>query len=277
MIRPRFGPALVAACVVAGLTLAPPEALWARKKNVPPPPPEEVYRQALARIQKKKYYSARAMLQATLPRIPPEDRDLLPRVQLAIADAFFLDKGYLNYGEALNGFRNFLTYYPQHPDADRAQFMVGMCLFLQAPSADRDQAVTRQAIAEFQRIETLYAGSTYYPKARDKIREAQDRLAEHERLVGNFYRQRRAYRAAIKRYQELLDHYPDYSKSSTVLLELVRCHLTMGNRPKAEEAFARLPPDPPTKDEKKIVLQARRAIEEFDKTMIRLARKGRRS
>ena len=136
-------PAAIAACLIAAAVLLAPPAAYGRKKDVPAPPPEEVYRQALARIEKKKYYSARTMLQQALPRIPPEDRDLLPRVQLAIADAFYLDKGYLNYGEALNGYRNFLTYYPQHPDADRVQFMIGMCLFLQAPSADRDQAVPR--------------------------------------------------------------------------------------------------------------------------------------
>jgi outer membrane protein assembly factor BamD len=268
----------VAACLVAvAILLAPPPAHGKKKPDAPLPEPEEIYRQALARMEKKKYYRARTMLQQALPRIPPEDRDLLPRVQLAIADAFYLDKGYLNYGEALNGYRNFLTYYPQNPDADRAQFMIGMCLFLQAPSADRDQAVTRQAIAEFGRIETLFPGSPYYPKARDKIREAHDRLADHERLVGKFYKQRRAYRAAVKRYNELLEQYPDYTRANTVLLDLGLCHLALGDRARAEEAFTRLPADPATKDERKIVQEARQALKDFDDTMKKLARKGRRS
>jgi len=269
-------PAAIAACLIAAAVLLAPPAAYGRKKDVPAPPPEEVYRQALARIEKKKYYSARTMLQQALPRIPPEDRDLLPRVQLAIADAFYLDKGYLNYGEALNGYRNFLTYYPQHPDADRALFMIGMCLFLQAPSADRDQAVTRQAIAEFGRIEALFPGSPYYPKARDKIREAHDRLADHERLVGNFYKQRRAWRAAVKRYNELLEQYPDYTRASLVLLNLGNCHLALGDRTKAEEAFARLPANPATKEERKIVREAQAALKKFDDTMKNLASKGRR-
>jgi outer membrane protein assembly factor BamD (BamD/ComL family) len=92
---------LLAACATSG-----------GKKGEPPAPPEEVYQKAMRKIEKKKYYSARTMLQNLLPRIPPEDRDLLPKVQLAIADAYFKDRGLLNYGEALNGYRNFLTSSP---------------------------------------------------------------------------------------------------------------------------------------------------------------------
>jgi outer membrane protein assembly factor BamD len=272
-----FRAALAAGAVAAAILLDPGATLEAKKKkDAPQPSPEEVYQQALARIDKKKYYKARTMLQQVLPRIPPEDRDLLPRAQLAIADAFFLDKGYLNYGEALNGFRNFLTYYPQHPEADRAQYMVGMCLFMQAPAPDRDQSVTRQAIAEFGRLETLHPGSPYYPKARDRIREAHDRLADHELLVGNFYRQRRAWRAATKRYADLLDLYPHYARASRALYELVRCYLALGDRTRAEETFARLPADPRTKDEKRDTEEARRAMRKYDEEMKKLAGKGRR-
>src|SRR5690349_21632569 len=70
-------------------------------------PPLQVYELAEAKIAKKRYYTARTILQELLPRIPPEDRDLLPRVHLALAEAFFKDGGLANYGEALNAYRNF--------------------------------------------------------------------------------------------------------------------------------------------------------------------------
>lgn len=251
----------LAVLVLAGcVTAAPPGAK--KRKDVPLATPEEVYRQALQKVAKKRYFTARTMLQELLPRIPPEDRDLLPRVQLAIADAFFQDRGFLNYGEALNGYRNFLTYHPQHEEAARAQFMVGMCLFQQALSPDRDQATTRKAIDEFRRLEAQFPGSPLVEQARRKIVECHDRLADHERLVGRFYQRRRAYLAAVARYRKVLEDYPDYSQSDLVLLDLGRCLLAIGNRPDAEDALARLQQSRP---DGKLAKEARRILKEYDR------------
>src|SRR6185436_7652380 len=100
------------------------------------------------------------------------------------------------------------------------QYMVGMSLFQQALSPDRDQALTNQAIGEFKKVETIYPTSTSIPEANRKIVECHDRLAEHERLVGHFYQKRKRYNAAIDRYRSILDKYPQYTKADLVLLDL---------------------------------------------------------
>jgi outer membrane protein assembly factor BamD len=261
------------AALVLAVACATPGAPKAKGKNVPPPPPEEIFRQAQAKIAKKRYYAARTMLQELLPRIPPEDRDLLPRVQLAIADSFFKDRGFLNYGEALNGYRNFLTYYPQHEEADRAQFMVGMCLFQQALSPDRDQATTRKAIEEFRRLEEQFPNSAYVPQARQKVVECHDRLAEHERLVGWFYQRRRAYAAAIDRYRKVLEEFPRYTGTDRVLFDLGRSLLAIGNRPDAEDAFARLEAAGP---DGKLIGEARKLLKEYDREQAEKVGKDRK-
>ena len=249
----------MAACLLAALPACASKG--ARKREAPPP--EQIYRTALQKMEKKKYYAARTLLQSALPRIPPEDRDLLPKVQLAIADAFYKDGGLLNYGEALNGYRNFLTYFPDHLEADRAQFMVGMSLFQQALSPDRDQALTLNAIAEFKKVTADHPGSPYVEQSQERIRRCQDRLAEHERLIGWFYQRRKAWLAAIDRYRDILEKYPSYGRTDRVLFDLGQCLLAIGRRPEAEEAFTRLQqgnPDGP------LASKAKDLLAEYDRS-----------
>src|SRR5262245_30224468 len=100
-----------------------------KKKAKPVPTPQEAYDQAIQLMAKKHYQKARALMLEALPRVAPEDRELLPKIHLAIGDAFYLDGGILNYGEAQNAYRNFLTYFPQHDRAAYAQYMVGRSMF----------------------------------------------------------------------------------------------------------------------------------------------------
>jgi len=194
-------------------------------------------------------------------------------LSLGIAEAFYKDGGQLNYGEALNGYRTFLTYYPNHEEAARAQYMVGMSLFQQALSPDRDQSLTQQAIQEFDKVSAAYPTSPYVEQSREKIVECNDRLAEHERFVGRFYQKRRKYNAAIDRYRVILDRYPQYQRTGQVLLDIGTCLLAVGNRPEAEEFFGRLFQDDPKGD---LSARAKALLSDYDRSQQREARKERK-
>ena len=271
--RGGSGTALLLLGACAALAFLPAGCASAKKskKAEPELPPAQVYQTAMEKMQKKRYYAARGLLQGLLPRVPPDDRELLPKIQIAIADSFFKERGSINYGEALNSYRTFLTYYPNHPEAERAQYMVGMSLFQQALSPDRDQALTYQAIGEFKKVETVYPASPFIAQANQKIVECHDRLAEHERVVGHFYQKRKRYNAAIDRYRAVLDKYPQYTHSDLVLLDLGDCLLRVGNRPEAEEFFGRLFQDKPAG---KPAEKARKLLAEYDKNQQKLTRKG---
>ncbi|HET8948484.1 MAG TPA: outer membrane protein assembly factor BamD [Candidatus Polarisedimenticolia bacterium] len=244
--------------LVAGVA-APPAA--AKKKKVLLPP-QEAYDEAMAKMAKKRYMQARTLLQEILPRVAPEDRELLPKVQLGIADAFFKDGGSLNYGEALNAYKNFLTYFPQHEQAAYAQFMVGQSMFRQVLSPDRDQTMTLKAIDELKKVETSYPQSAYAEGARQTIELCNVRLAEKERLVGRFYQRRKVYFAAIDRYRYALDHYPVAAQSGRLLYDLGSSLLSVNRRDEAQEAFDRLKNAPDSED---YVKRAQAAIEDYEK------------
>jgi len=264
-----------AACLVAGLLLAtalvsPCDAKGKPAKQADPKPnkklasmpPEEVYSEALRKMDKKKYYSARLMLQEVLPRIPPEDRDLLPRVQMSLGDAFFRDGGLANYGEALNAYRNFLTYFPQHEMAPYAQLMIGQSLYRQVPAPDRDQTTTLKALVELRKVETAWPNSPWATEARDVMELCYNRLAEKERGVGHFYQQRKQWLAAVDRYETITRSYPRYNDMSRVLYEMGRCQLAMNRREDAQESFARLAQ---RNDSGQLVKLSTLAMRRFDK------------
>jgi len=252
----------LAIMALAAILLGLPACARRRKEQQDALPPDQLYQMAVQKMERKHYFTARSLLQQVLPKIPPEDRDLLPRVQLAIAESYFRDRGLLNYGEALNGYRNFLTYYPNHEKADLAQYMVGMSLFKQVLAPDRDQALTLKAIDEFRKVETVYPNSAYVEKARRQIDACLDLLAEHERLIGRFYQKRRAWSAAIDRYQTILERYPRFRGTNQVLFDIGQCHLMIGNRLAAEAAFGQLWHDDP---HSKLSAQARQIVARADR------------
>src|SRR5262249_60642154 len=77
----------------------------------------------------------------------------------------------------------------------------------------RDQTATEKALGEYQRLLDIYPSSTYVETARKRIRELRQTLGRSEFMAGYFYQKtRKAYRAAVGRYEVLLNDYPDYEQ-----------------------------------------------------------------
>jgi len=225
-------------------------------------PVDQLYQAALRKMEKKKYYAARSLLQSLQARIPQEDRDLLPLVQLKLADSYYLDGGVLNLGEALAAYRSFLTYYPQREEAAYAQLQVGMSLFGQVLAPDRDQELTVKAIAEFEKVERLYPESPYVAQARDQILACREKLAAHELLIGKFYYRRQDYLGAADRFRVVLDKYPHYRRTEETLFLLGSCLMATSNPDEARLYFARLVHEYP---DGKLAREAQARLKELDK------------
>ncbi|MCI0566949.1 MAG: outer membrane protein assembly factor BamD [Acidobacteria bacterium] len=203
-------------------------------------PIDQLYQTALQKMQKKKYYAARSLFQTLQARIPQEDREMLPLVQLKLADSYFLSGGVLNLGEALTAYRSFLTYYPQREEAAYAQFQVGMSLYGQVLAPDRDQELTFKAITEFEKVERLYPDSSYVAKAQSQILLCREKLAAHNFVVGNFYYRRKNFLGAADRYRFILDKYPQYSRTEETLFLLGNCLVATLNPDEARLYYVRL-------------------------------------
>jgi outer membrane protein assembly factor BamD len=94
-------------------------------------------------------------------------------------------------------------------------------LFFPSREVDRDQTPNRQIVQEFKRFYFLYPKSIFLPEMRHFAEDAYVTLAEHERVVGDFYYRHGHYNAAAHRYLYLLRTYPDYPDSDAVLDRLI--------------------------------------------------------
>lgn len=179
----------------------------------------EIYAIGMRQIERGKYGKARRTLESALGRATTTP-EIVAKVHLGLADAYFLDGGLLNLAEALSRYTNFLTFYPNNERADYAQYQLALCYLEQALSPDRDQTQTRKALAEFLKVKSQYPNSPYVSRAMEKADEARERLAEAEYRIARFYFRTGAWNGALERFREILDQYPLYSGKARVYLHM---------------------------------------------------------
>jgi outer membrane protein assembly factor BamD len=190
-------------------------------------------------IERKEWSNARQYLKRIVDAFPQSEHQ--PEARIALADSYFEEGGVANYVLAVSAYREFLTLYPQHPRSDYAQFRAAESYFKQKNSPDRDQTASKQALEEYQRLLDIYPDSKYVEPAREKIHQCRQILARSNYLVGYFYqRGRQAWRAAIGRYETIVNDYPDYDQLDEVLFRLSQCLGAAGRYGEALPLLARL-------------------------------------
>ncbi|MFI5184302.1 MAG: outer membrane protein assembly factor BamD, partial [Vicinamibacteria bacterium] len=172
--------------------------------------------------EKKQWEAARQYFKRIIDGFPQSQ--LGPAARLALADSHFGEGGTASHILAISEYRDFVTLYPSHPRSDYAQFRIGEAYFAQKNRPDRDQTSTYHALAEYEHLLEAYPSSPYIEQARGRISTCRQSLARAEFLAGYFYQKtRRAYRAAISRYDGILNDYPDYDSVDEVLYRLSQC------------------------------------------------------
>jgi outer membrane protein assembly factor BamD len=187
-------------------------ALLAGCAKEPPFDPVEKFKDAEEKMQKFKYEEARKAYQEIQEKAP--DRSYDADIMLRIADTYY---GEEKYSEALVEYQAFINFHPVHRDASYAQYQVGMCSYQELTTIDRDPAVTRAALKEFQNLLVKYPGSPYEEEAKKYIASCKEKLSEYELYVGKFYHKKGSYQAAVGRLEKLLKEYPGFAVEKDAL------------------------------------------------------------
>jgi outer membrane protein assembly factor BamD len=90
--------------------------------------------------------------------------------------------------------------------------------YQQMEKPDRDPNNAERAELEYRNMINMFPDSTLVPRAKQKLREVQEVMAERETEIGLFYESRENFTAAIARLETVTDTYPLYSKSDQALL-----------------------------------------------------------
>ncbi len=196
---------------------------------------KEIYQEAERKLQRKKYEDSRKELENILIRYP--DSDLAPLAKLGIARAYYMER---KYEEARTEYFKFLDLHPQHEKADEAHYFLGLTYYDQIDSVDRDQSSTQKALSEFQIVADTMPDSPYAREAAKKAEVCRKKLAEKEIYVGNFYLKRDEYKAALQRFQAVLDKYPGLGLDDQALYFKGETLWGLGQKERAKEAYERL-------------------------------------
>jgi outer membrane protein assembly factor BamD len=221
--------ALAGACASGGPkkpptgTLEPDKFLWERGQE---------------NLTKKRWLVSREYFRQLIDSYPQSQ--YRASAKLGLGDTFLGERSSESFVLAINEFREFLNFYPTHADAHYAQFKLAMAHFYQMRAAMRDQTETREAIRELQAYVTRYPDQPLITEAKEKLREAKDRLDDWDFGVAEHYFRIKWYPGAVGRLKTLLDADPEYTRRDAVYFYLGESFAKINRPAEALPYFERL-------------------------------------
>jgi outer membrane protein assembly factor BamD len=186
--------------------------------NASKQPDKELFEKAMVAMKKGKFDVARLDLQTLLNTYPESEYQM--RAKLAVGDSWFKEGGTAALTQAEAEYKDFITFFPNQPEAAEAQMKVADIYYMQMEKPDRDPKNAAQAEQEYRTMIQQFPDSSFVPRAKQRLREVQEVLAERQYQVGSFYSSHENWTATIARLQTVTDSYPLYSHSDLALIGL---------------------------------------------------------
>lgn len=212
----RFLPVIAAAALLLGLAGCTNKRVKNPIANVNSKQPDKVlFDRAMDAMKHNHYDVARMTLQTLINTYP--DSEFLARAKLAVGDSWYAEGGATALAQAESEYKDFITFFPNMPEAAEAQMRIADIHYRQMEKFDRDFTHAKRAEDEYRQLVLQFPDSKFVPEAKQRLREVQEVLAEREFMIGRFYYLRESYAASIARLQSLVDTYPLYSGADETL------------------------------------------------------------
>ncbi|KAB1124917.1 outer membrane protein assembly factor BamD [Neorhizobium galegae] len=140
--------------------------------------------------------------------------------------------------EAVATGNRYMSQYPQSQDSAYVQYLVGLAYSKQIADVTQDQRAAVRTIDAMNKVVTNYPTSEYVEDAQAKIRFARDQLAGKEMQIGRYYLERKEYLAAIRRFRNVVEQYPNTNQVEEALARLTEAYYAMGITEEAQTAAA---------------------------------------
>lgn len=218
-----------AACASGGSTKLPAGTIQ---------PDKYLFDRGTEALRTKRYIKSREYFQQLYDNYPQSP--YRPDGKLGLGDAYLGEDNSESLVLAANEFKEFLTFFPNHPRADYAQYKLALSHFAQMLKPDRDQKETRETIKEFETFVVRFPSSALMADARKKLREARDRLSTADYLVGLNYYRWRVYPGAIQRFKAILKEDPEFTNRDAVYYYLAESLIALDLKAEALPYLERL-------------------------------------
>src|ERR1700746_2767392 len=181
-------------------------------------PDKVLFDRSMDAMKHNRFDVARMTLQTLINTYP--DSEFIARAKLGVADSWYAEGGTTALAQAEIEYKDFITFFPNMPEAAEAQLKIANIHYQEMEKPDRDFTHAARAEEEYRTLIMQWPDSKLVPEAKQRLLEVQEVLGEREFRVGRFYYMRESYPAAEARLKSLVDKYPWYSQADQVLLLL---------------------------------------------------------
>src|SRR5256884_2918810 len=209
-------PFLILLCVLALAVGCTNKKVSNPLANVGSKQPDKVlFDRAMDAMKHNRFDVARLTLETMINTYP--DSEYIARAKLGVADSWYAEGGSTALSQAEIQYKDFITFFPNMPEAAEAQLKIANIHYQQMEKPDRDYTHAMRAEDEYRQLIMQFPDSKLVPEAKQRLLEVQEVLAEREFRVGRFYYLRESYPASIARLRSVVDRYPLYSKADETL------------------------------------------------------------
>src|SRR6266852_3364936 len=131
-------------------------------------PDKILYSRALDDIKHGRQEVGRLGLQTLINTYP--DSEYLAKAKLGIADSYYKEAGTPNMTQAIQGYKDFIVFFPFLKEAGYAQLQVANAHYQQMAKPDRDRTEAKAAEEEYQTFLAKYPKDPLAPKAEQRRR-----------------------------------------------------------------------------------------------------------
>ena len=191
------------------------------------------YAEAKNELNNNNYSSAIKLFEALEARYPYGR--FAQQSQLEIAYAYYKDQ---DQPAAIAAADRFIKLYPHHQNIDYAYYIKGLASFnddqgilgyitsniIKQDMSERDAKASRESFENFKILVTRYPDSKYASDALQRMAFLVNVLAIGEIYVAQYYMKRKAYIAALRRAQFVLEEYPQTLATEDALYIMARAY-----------------------------------------------------
>ncbi len=143
-----------------------------------------------------------------------------------------------HYAEAIAAFNDFQRMHPMSPELAKVYYLLGKSFEKQMTTIDRDQQAADNAQGWYRVVVDRYPESEYAPKARRRMAQCRESMAEHDRYIARFYFKEKNLRAGENRVKSILEKFPDTVAATAALGDLAAAYERRGDTGAAEKVRA---------------------------------------
>ncbi len=191
------------------------------------------------------------------------DSEYQMRAKLAVGDTWYKEGGSAALAQAEQEYNDFITFFPNTPEAAEAQMKVGDIYYSEMDKPDRDPQNAERAEDGYRKMIQQFPDSSLVPGAKQRLRVVQEVLAARQFEIGEFYMTHENWAAAIARLQTVSDNYPLFSHADQTLISI-------GDAYAQQAALAQRLPNLPSKAREELeTAYNERAAQAWDRVVTR--------